>query len=92
MRKFKEFLKEEAQPKVTIKTIRDSKRFISIDKSVKDDDTVTLMVKDRDTTGMKGSQDGFIMVAVDSKGKEVVKIGSHPSKQGAMKFFKNNYM
>ena len=42
-------------------------------------------VIDRDTKGMRGSQDKFKMVVVDKKGKVVKDWGSHPSLDGAKK-------
>ena len=49
----------------------------------------TFQVIDRDTKGMRGSQDKFKMVVVDKKGKVVKDWGSHPSLDGAKKFAKN---
>jgi len=46
-------------------------------------------VIDRDTKGMRGSQDKFKMVVVDKKGKVVKDWGSHPSLDGAKKMAKN---
>ena len=46
-------------------------------------------VIDRDTKGMRGSQDKFKMVIVDKTGKVVKDLGSHPSLDGAKKFAKN---
>jgi hypothetical protein len=45
-------------------------------------------VVDRDTTGMKGTQDKFKMQIVDKSGKVVKDLGSHPSLSGAEKFGK----
>jgi hypothetical protein len=45
-------------------------------------------VVDRDTTGMKGTQDKFKMQIVDKRGKVVKDLGSHPSLSGAEKFGK----
>ena len=46
-------------------------------------------VIDRDTKGMRGSQDKFQMVVVDKNGKLIKDLGSHPSLNGAKKFAKN---
>ena len=43
-------------------------------------------VIDRDTTGMRGTQDKFRMQIVDKSGKVVKDLGSHPSIKGAEKF------
>jgi hypothetical protein len=43
-------------------------------------------VVDRDTTGMRGTQDKFKMQIVDKRGKVVKDLGSHPSLSGAEKF------
>jgi hypothetical protein len=43
-------------------------------------------VVDRDTTGMRGTQDKFKMQIVDKRGKVVKDLGSHPSINGAEKF------
>jgi hypothetical protein len=43
-------------------------------------------VVDRDTTGMRGTQDKFKMQIVDKRGKVVKDLGSHPSVNGAEKF------
>ena len=43
-------------------------------------------VVDRDTKGMRGTQDKFLMQIVDTSGKVVKRIGSHPSLDGAKKF------
>ena len=43
-------------------------------------------VVDRDTKGMRGTQDKFLMQIVDTNGKVVKHIGSHPSLDGAKKF------
>jgi hypothetical protein len=43
-------------------------------------------VIDRDTKGMRGTQDKFSMQIVDKKGKVVKHIGSHPSLSGAKKY------
>jgi hypothetical protein len=45
-------------------------------------------VVDRDTTGMRGTQDKFKMQIVDKSGKVVKDLGSHPSLSGAEKFGK----
>ena len=46
-------------------------------------------VIDRDTKGMRGSQDKFSMVIVDKSSKLIKDLGSHPSLNGAKKFAKN---
>lgn len=43
-------------------------------------------VIDRDTKGMRGTQDKFSMQIVDKKGKVIKNIGSHPSLDGAKKY------
>ena len=43
-------------------------------------------VIDRDTKGMRGTQDKFFMQIVDKRGKLVKDIGSHPSLDGAKKY------
>jgi len=43
-------------------------------------------VIDRDTAGMRGTQDKFHMQIVDKTGKVVKDVGSHPSLDGAKKF------
>jgi hypothetical protein len=43
-------------------------------------------VIDRDTTGMRGTQDKFRMQIVDKSGKVIKDLGSHPSIKGAEKF------
>jgi hypothetical protein len=43
-------------------------------------------VVDRDTAGMRGTQDKFKMQIVDKRGKVVKDLGSHPSVNGAEKF------
>jgi hypothetical protein len=43
-------------------------------------------VVDRDTSGMRGTQDKFKMQIVDKRGKVVKDLGSHPSLSGAEKF------
>jgi hypothetical protein len=43
-------------------------------------------VVDRDTTGMRGTQDKFKMQIVDKRGRLVKDLGSHPSLSGAEKF------
>lgn len=43
-------------------------------------------VIDRDTKGMRGTQDKFFMQIVDKRGKVVKDIGSHPSLDGAKKY------
>jgi hypothetical protein len=43
-------------------------------------------VVDRDTTGMRGTQDKFKMQIVDKRGKVVKDLGSHTSLSGAEKF------
>jgi hypothetical protein len=45
-------------------------------------------VVDRDTAGMRGTQDKFKMQIVDKRGKVVKDLGSHPSLSGAEKFGK----
>jgi hypothetical protein len=45
-------------------------------------------VIDRDTAGMRGTQDKFKMQIVDKRGKVVKDLGSHPSLSGAEKFGK----
>jgi len=45
-------------------------------------------VVDRDTAGMRGTQDKFKMQIVDKRGKIVKDLGSHPSLSGAEKFGK----
>ena len=43
-------------------------------------------VIDRDTKGMRGTQDKFSMQIVDKRGKVIKHIGSHPSLNGAKKY------
>ena len=43
-------------------------------------------VIDRDTKGMRGTQDKFSMQIVDKRGKVIKNIGSHPSLDGAKKY------
>jgi hypothetical protein len=43
-------------------------------------------VTDRDTKGMRGTQDKFSMQIVDKRGKVIKHIGSHPSLDGAKKY------
>jgi len=43
-------------------------------------------VIDRDTKGMRGTQDKFSMQIVDKRGKVIKDLGSHPSLNGAKKF------
>jgi len=45
-------------------------------------------VVDRDTAGMRGTQDKFKMQIVDKRGKVIKDLGSHPSLSGAEKFGK----
>jgi hypothetical protein len=47
-------------------------------------------VTDRDTKGMRGTQDKFSMQIVDKRGKVIKHIGSHPSLDGAKKIFRFN--
>ena len=49
-------------------------------------DGTSFQVIDRDTTGMRGSQDAFLMQIVDKNGKVVKHIGSHVSVDGAKKY------
>lgn len=57
---------------------------VRFSKKLKDGNT--FQVLDRDTTGMRGSQDKFSMKVVDKNGKLVKDWGSHPSLNGAIKF------
>ena len=59
---------------------------VHFSKELKNGNTFQLI--DRDTKGMKGTQDKFHMRIVDKKGKVVKDIGSHPSKDGAKKYSK----
>jgi hypothetical protein len=57
---------------------------VHFEKKLKDGNI--FQVIDRDTTGMRGSQDDFLMQIVDKHGKVVKPIGSHPSLDGAKKY------
>jgi hypothetical protein len=57
---------------------------IHFEKKLKDGNI--FQVIDRDTTGMRGSQDKFLMQIVDKRGKVVKPIGSHISIDGAKKY------
>jgi hypothetical protein len=57
---------------------------IFYEKKLKDGNT--FQVVERDTSGMRGVQDKYTMLIVDSKGKVVKNWGSHPSLSGAKKF------
>jgi hypothetical protein len=46
----------------------------------------SFQVIDRDTSGMRGTQDKFRMQIVDKSGKVIKDLGSHPSIKGAEKF------
>lgn len=46
----------------------------------------SFQVIDRDTNGMRGTQDKFRMQIVDKNGKVIKDLGSHPSIKGAEKF------
>lgn len=45
-------------------------------------DSIQIKVEPRDTSGMRGSQDKF-MINVYHKGKKIMDLGSHPSERGA---------
>ena len=49
----------------------------------------TFQVIDRDTKGMRGTQDKFKMQIVDKRGKVIKDLGSHPSLNGAKGMAKN---
>ena len=49
----------------------------------------TFQIIDRDTKGMRGTQDKFKMQIVDKRGKVIKDLGSHPSLNGAKGMAKN---
>lgn len=74
-------------PKVRAGEKIESKDIIINTKTTKDG--VFFIVTNRDTSGMRGSQDKYSMWLADARGKPTHRLGTHSSSDGARKFAKN---
>lgn len=84
MKTYKDILTE-AKKSTDTKVNKDD--VVAVGKSEKDD--TLFVVAKRDTSGMRGNQDKFNMCITDKNYNIIEKMGSHPSKSGAIGFGKN---